>query len=155
MRIENNISNFVLSFEKKVNDIQQEELMDKIGFYMENEMRKRFDTGTDYKGNAWKKLKYRTGKPLRDTGALMGSLGTAEIKGDTVSIFSNLKYARLHDQGGVIEPKNKKFLKFTINGKDYFSKKITVPARKFSGISSKNKIEIKELVNKFFQDKLK
>ncbi|RRD38810.1 hypothetical protein EII29_09805 [Leptotrichia sp. OH3620_COT-345] len=155
MKIKNNINEFVITFQKKLDDIQQENLMDEIGFYMENEMRKRFDRGTDYKGKAWKKLKYRTGKPLRDTGALMGSLGTAEIKGDTVSIFSNLKYARLHDLGGTIEPKNKKMLKFTIGGIEYFSKKINVPARKFSGISNKNKEDIKKTVSDFFLKKLK
>ena len=85
----------------------------------------------------------------------MGSLGTAEISGNKISVFSNLKYARLHDQGGTIEPKEKKALYFKIGKDEYFSKKITVPARKFSGISDKNKKEIQEIVSEYFEKKLK
>ena len=154
--IKTNVDEFSLNFANKIEEIQQEELLEEIGFYMENEMRKRFDTGTDMNGNAWEKLKYRQGKPLRDTGALMGSLGTAEISGNKISVFSNLKCARLPDQGGVIEPKKEKnTLHFKIDGVDYFSKKITVPARKFSGISDKNKKEIQKIVSEYFEKKLK
>ena len=153
--IKTNVDEFSLNFANKIEEIQQEDLLEEIGFYIENEMRKRFDTGTDMNGNAWEKLKYRQGKPLRDTGALMGSLGTAEISGNKISVFSNLKYARLHDQGGIIEPKEKNTLHFKIDGVDYFSKKITVPARKFSGISDKNKKEIQKIISEYFEKKLK
>ena len=154
--IKTNVDEFSLNIANKIEEIQQEELLEEIGFYMENEMRKRFDTGTDMNGNAWEKLKYRQGKPLRDTGALMGSLGEMKkIGSNRIAVFSNLKYARLHDQGGTIEPKEKNTLHFKIDGVDYFSKKITVPARKFSGISDKNKEEIQKIVSKYFEKKLK
>lgn len=85
--IKTNVDEFSLNFANKIEEIQQEELLEEIGFYMENEMRKRFESGTDMNGNAWEKLKYRQGKPLRDTGALMGSLDTAEISGNKISVF--------------------------------------------------------------------
>ena len=154
--IKTNVDEFSLNFANKIEEIQQEELLEKIGFYLENEMRKRFESGTDMNGNAWEKLKYRQGKPLRDKGALMGSLGEMKkIGSNRIAVFSNLKYARLHDQGGTIEPKEKNTLHFKIDGVDYFSKKITVPARKFSGISDKNKKEIQKIVSEYFEKKLK
>ena len=79
----------------------------------------------------------------------------AEISGNTVSVFSNLKYARLQDQGGTIVPKNKKVLAFPINGKMFFLKKIVVPARKFSGASDKNRKDIEKIVEEHVINKLK
>ena len=155
INIKTNIDSFSLSFKEKLRSINKEETLDEVAFYMENEMRKRFDTETDYQGNKWAKLKYRNGKPLSDTGALKGSLGVAEISGHTVSVFSNLKYARLQDQGGTIVPKNKKVLAFPINGKMFFLKKIVVPARKFSGASDKNRKDIEKIVEEHVINKLK
>lgn len=150
INIKTNIDSFSLSFKEKLRSISNDEVLDEIGFEMENEMRKRFDTETDYQGNKWARLKHRNGKPLSDTGVLKGSLGVAEISGNSVSVFSNLIYARLQDQGGEITPKDNK-----IFGKISFSKKIVVPARKFSGASDKNRKDIEKIVEEYVINKLK
>ena len=74
INIKTNIDSVSTSFKEKLRSINKGEMLDEIAFYMENEMRKRFDTETDYQGNKWEKLKLREGKILSDTGMLKGSL---------------------------------------------------------------------------------
>lgn len=155
INIKTNIDSFSLSFKEKLRSINKEEALNAVGYDMETEMRKRFDTETDYQGNKWERLKYRNGKPLTKGGYLKGSLEIAKISGNTVSVFSNKKYARLQDQGGTVVPKDKKALAFPINGKIFLAKKIVVPARKFSGISDENKKKFEKTVEEYIINKLK
>lgn len=154
IKIKSNVDSYTADFKQMINEIDKQEVLEEVGFYLENEMRKRFSSGTDMDGKAWAKLKYRSGKPLRDTGRLMGSLGTAEINGNSVSVFSNLIYAGIHDRGGTITPKSAKMLAFKVGGKSYFAKSVTIPQRKFSGISSKNKKELKKIIKDYYTKKL-
>ena len=151
--ITTNLDSVGSSFKERLGSVSKEEMFDEIAFYMENEMRKRFDSGTDYQGNAWTSLKIRKGKPLNDTGMLKGSLGAATIKGNSISIFSNLVYAGIHDRGGTITPKNAKVLHFKVGGTDYFAKSVTIPKRQFSGISDKNKEDLKKIINDYLVNK--
>ncbi len=151
--IKTNIDSFQSDFETRVDSISLNEILEKIGFYQENEIKKRFDTSSDAEGKSWKALKYRKGNPLRDTAALMGSFNTT-ISGSSVKVWTDKIYANIHDQGGVIEPKNKQVLCFTINGIKYFSKRVVIPQRKFSGISSKNKEDIEKLIKDYMTKKL-
>ena len=151
--IKTNIDSFKSDFETRVDSISLNEILDKIGFYQENEIKKRFDTSSDAEGKSWKALKYRKGNPLRDTAALMGSFNTT-ISGSSVKVWTDKIYANIHDQGGVIEPKNKQVLCFTVNGTKYFSKRVVIPQRKFSGISSKNTEDIEKLIKDYMTKKL-
>ena len=151
--IKTNIDSFQSDFETRVDSISLNEILEKIGFYQENEIKKRFDTSSDAEGKSWKALKHRKGYPLRDTGALMGSFNTT-ISGSSVKVWTDKIYANIHDQGGVIEPKNKQVLCFTINGIKYFSKRVVIPQRKFSGISSKNTEDIEKLIKDYMTKKL-
>lgn len=70
----------------------------------------------------------------RRTGRLAGSITSAQrIEGQDIvgMVGSNLKYARIHELGGVIRPKNFKFLHFMINGQEIFTKKVTMPKRPY------------------------
>ena len=151
--ITTNLDSVSTSFKEKLRSINKNEMMDEVAFYMENEMRKRFDTETDYEGNDWEKLKLRKGKILSDTGALKGSLGIAKIEGNSVSVFSNLVYAKIHDEGGVIKAKNVKALHWKIGKDKYFAKSVTIPKRQFSGISDKNKEDLKKIINDYLINK--
>jgi len=78
----------------------------------------------DPDGKAWKPLAHNRirnkgdGKPLRDTGLLMASVtATARARGsineltDTYLVVgTNVEYARLHQEGGTVTPKNAKML---------------------------------------------
>jgi len=57
--ITTNLDNVGSSFKERLGSVSKEEMFDEIAFYMENEMRKRFDAETDYEGNAWEKLKLK------------------------------------------------------------------------------------------------
>ena len=151
--IKTNIDSFKSDFETRVDSISLNEILEKIGFYQENEIKKRFDTSSDAEGKSWKARKYRKGNPLRDTAALMGSFNTT-ISGSSVKVWTDKIYANIHDQGGVIEPKNKQVLCFTVNGTKYFSKRVVIPQRKFSGISSKNTEDIEKLIKDYMTKKL-
>ena len=151
--ITTNLDSVSTSFKEKLRSINKEEMFEEVAFYMENEMRKRFDTETDYEGNAWEKLKLRKGKILSDTGALKGSLGIAKIEGNSVSVFSNLIYAKVHDEGGVIKAKNVKALHWKIGKDKYFAKSVTIPKRQFSGVSDKNRQDLVKIINDYFINK--
>ena len=153
IKIKTNIDSFKSDFETRVDSISLNEILEKIGFYQENEIKKRFDTSSDAEGKSWKALKYRKGNPLRDTAALMGSFNTT-ISGSSVKVWTDKIYANIHDQGGVTEPKNKQVLCFTVNGTKYFSKRVVIPQRKFSGISSKNTEDIEKLIKDYMTKKL-
>lgn len=77
----------------------------------------------------------RCGDQLRNDAAenapyLSGTLRrsiTMEMPNDKkVIVGSNLEYARIHDEGGVIEPKKSKYLRFQINGHWVTVKKVTI-----------------------------
>lgn len=59
--------------------------------------------------------------------------GTAQAVGDIISgkIGTNVVYARIHELGGTILPKNGPFLKFNIGGRWIFASKVAMPARPF------------------------
>lgn len=72
-------------------------------------------------------------KILISSGQLMRSVTFAvDSGGGAVNIGSNLKYARIHQLGGVITPKNRKFLRFPIGAGNFvFAKKVVMPARPY------------------------
>ena len=68
------------------------------------------------------------------TGALAGSVFkevTETGDGTQVTIGANTPYARIHEYGGVIEPKNALALKFQIDGKWVFAKRVVMPERSY------------------------
>ena len=70
----------------------------------------------------------------RGTGRLAGSIGaTQEIEGQDIvgKVGSGLKYARIHELGGVIRPKNFRYLHFFVKGEEVFAKKVTIPKRPY------------------------
>jgi len=70
----------------------------------------------------------------RKTGRLAGSIQSEQyiVGGGVVGrVGSNLKYARIHETGGVITSKSAKFLYFTVDGLEVFTQKVTIPARPY------------------------
>jgi phage gpG-like protein len=93
----------------------------------------------------------------RRSGKLAGSImGTEKIEGgDVVGIVgSNLKYARIHELGGIIRPKNFTYLHFKIGDEWIKTKEVNMPKRSYIKPSleeSKNKI--REILGvKFFSE---
>jgi len=68
---------------------------------------------------------------LISSGQLRKSI-TYAVEPGQVRIGTNLKYGRIHQLGGVITPKTKKFLRFPIGGGQFvFAKRVVMPARPF------------------------
>ena len=70
----------------------------------------------------------------RHSGDLANSINTkvsVARNRQSAQIGSNLKYARIHEEGGVIKPKKGKYLKFTVGGKTIFTESVTIPKRPF------------------------
>ena len=83
------------------------------------------------------------------TGALSRSI-THEVTPGRARVGSNLKYARIHEVGGVIRPRVAAFLHFkTEDGGWVMTKKVTMPARPYLRPAViKNKRMIKKILNR-------
>jgi phage gpG-like protein len=69
-----------------------------------------------------------------DSGRLRNSVSTrvqrsgGRIRG---TVGTNLKYAAIHEFGGTIRPKTKKYLKFKAGGRWYSANQVTIPERPY------------------------
>ena len=95
------------------------------------QLRKGFAQGRDPYGVPWKPTG-RSNPTRRDTGALersfvpvdRGSSGSFELRSFSI-------YARIHQNGGTIQPRNKKFLRFRGTGGGWVSaRSVTIPKRR-------------------------
>lgn len=69
---------------------------------------------------------------LNRDGGLVDSLAS-EADADTAAWGSNLVYARIHQLGGTIVPKNADALRFTLGEETVTAKSVTIPARPYLG----------------------
>lgn len=100
-----------------------------IGAALENNLRLQFVTSTDPYGAPWAPLKSRQGRPLLNTGTHYRDRITFKVEGDTLTVGTNFEYAKTHQYGATIVPKEKPALKFMVNGHWVSVKKVTIPAR--------------------------
>lgn len=104
-----------------------------LGNAIANRIRLGFRLGRSPWGVPWKPLnpRFRTGQPLRDTGRLQRSV-TSSVQGDAAVVGTNVRYARTHQYGATILPKNVSLLRAPIPGGGFvFLKKAVIPARPF------------------------
>lgn len=120
-----------------------DELGEGIGRLVQEQTRRRIrDEKEAPDGTAWKENAAET-SILYASGALYRSIDYAASWG-SVKVGSALVYARIHQQGGKIEPKSAKALAFKIGGQFRMVKSVTMPARPYLGLSSDNRSEIVE-----------
>lgn len=67
------------------------------------------------------------------TGNLRRSITMEMVNDKKVIVGSNLAYARIHDEGGVITPKKGKFLRFQVGGQWVSVRKVTIPKYRGQG----------------------
>lgn len=94
----------------------------------------------------WKALKSRKGQILADTGTLKNSIspkstnkdhpvsgpnGILKFSGDVITIGTTVKYAAIHNYGGVIKPKTKDLLRWKDANGWHAAKQVTIPKRPF------------------------
>lgn len=112
--------------------------------------KQRFVKQVDPDGNPWKttvrKILNPSAKILRKSGVLFNSI-QRKVHGNSVFIGTNLSYAEVHQNGAVIKAKNKKFLKFSIEGGTFFKKQVTIPQRRFVGINEETQRSVEQAFN--------
>ena len=59
--------------------------------------------------------------------------------------------ARVHQYGATIVPKNAKALHFVAGGHDVFTRKATIPARPFVGLSEADEVEMEQVGAQFLE----
>lgn len=64
-------------------------------------------------------------------GNLTNNIGVRREGNKVLAGVFGVIYAKIHEFGGVITPKNGPFLAFQIDGKWIFTKKVTIPARPY------------------------
>ena len=127
-------------------------LMESIGEALVSGTLKRFDAEEYPQGNKWEpsgRASEEGGQTLTDTGRLRRSIDYAATAGK-VMVGSNLAYARIHQEGGIITPKNAKKLVFTgRGGKKVAVDKVTIPARPYLGVSEEDMDDVKAAMTDF------
>lgn len=121
-------------------------LMSELGEYELDSTKGRFKTMTAPDGTPWAPLSslYKESKPrnrdkiLTLNGYLRSQMRWQPDGQDALLVGSNLPYARIHQEGGVIKPKNAKALR--IGGS--FRSSATIPARRYLGLSKEDRREI-------------
>ncbi len=89
-----------------------------------------------------------------DTRRLRNSI-TKKVYFDHVEVGTNVRYAAIHQYGGTIKPRRKKWLRFKSGGRWAMKKKVKIPARPFIGIGEDDVTDIKEICEKMIEEALK
>lgn len=121
-----------------------------ISIYGEASTRERFETETAPDGSSWKKslrAEITGGQTLTESGHLGDSI-TRDYGRDFAAWGTNMKYARIHQLGGVIKPKavgGK--LRFRLaNGEFRSVDQVTMPKRPYMGVNAADEAEILRLI---------
>jgi len=128
-----------------------------IGEYETNVTKRRFITETDPDGVAWKDLNPLYAKTKKGPGKLRGETRSLsqivyQAADDNVEIGSNVEYARIHNEGGIIRPKNAAALVFSMGGQTFVVKSVEMPRRQFLGFSEEDLVEIEAIIQDHFED---
>lgn len=134
-----------LSFLQKGADSSMGTLAQGIGRLIQENTRRRIQSEkTSPQGEKWKNNHART-SILFASGALSRSIDM-KASPEKVMVGSGLVYARIHQLGGVIRPKNGKTLRFFLKSSKaqrfVCVPQVTMPARPYLGLSEQNKVEI-------------
>ncbi|MCI9864888.1 phage virion morphogenesis protein [Rhizobium skierniewicense] len=128
-----------------------------IGEYETSATKSRFLEEKDPDGIAWQDLNPLYASTKKGPGKLRGetrSLSSIiyQVADDGVEIGSNAVYARIHNEGGVIKPKNASALVFSMGGQTFKVKSVTMPKRTFLGFSNSDIAEIQAIIQDHFED---
>ena len=136
---------------ERLTALDRHELMDSIGRLVQLQTRQRIEVEkTAPNGTPWAKT-WRGSSILFNTGTLADSIDYLSNQHE-VHVGSPLVYARIHQFGGTIKPKDKKALAFKGgDGQARFAKQVTIPARPYLGLSADNIAEAEEVIAEFIE----
>lgn len=128
-----------------------------IGEYEAGVTRRRFIDAKDPDGKPWQALNELYAKTKKGPGILRGETRTLsqiiwQLADGGVVIGSNEVQARIHNEGGVIRPKNAAALVFSMGGQTFRVQKVTMPKREFLRFNATSETHILEIVEDHFLD---
>ncbi|WP_035296199.1 phage virion morphogenesis protein [Brevibacillus thermoruber] len=142
----------------RLSDLDRLRLHKKIGSVMVDSTKERFKTGIAPDGSPWPKSKRAEregGKTLVRKARLRNSI-TFRASARQVEWGTNVPYAKTHNNGEeikehVVQAKNRRSLRFFVNGQAIFRRKVTIPKfkmpkRQFIGLSEDDEREIREII---------
>ncbi|WP_455476159.1 phage virion morphogenesis protein [Bartonella sp. B17] len=143
-----------LSFLQKNASVSMGTLAQGVGRLIQESTRRRLQSEkTSPQGVKWKSNHANT-SILFASGALSRSIDMVASP-EKVVVGSGLVYARIHQLGGVIRPKNGKTLRFSLASSTAHRfvsvHHVTMPARPYLGLSKQNKIEIVKAAKDWLQ----
>lgn len=126
-----------------------------IGEFEAKVTRARFLSATDPDGKGWQILNTLYAKTKKGPGILRGATRALsqivwQIAEDSLEVGSNEVYARIHNEGGTIVPKNAAALVFSMGGQTFKVKSVTIPQRRFLGWSPSSIEEALAIVQDHF-----
>ncbi|OTG87214.1 phage virion morphogenesis protein [Acinetobacter sp. ANC 3832] len=134
-------------------------LLNEIGSILEFNTKERINTGIGTDDKPWQKswrARVRGGTTLRDTSRLYNSIKYQVVNGKRVVIGTNVMYAALMHFGGMIKPKNGKFLTFkTPTGGWVRVKSVTIKPRPYLGVSVDDSQDILFTIEEYLEKVLK
>ncbi|MDR1946600.1 MAG: phage virion morphogenesis protein [Desulfovibrio sp.] len=128
-------------------------LMRRIAAHGIQSTSRRFDRGEGPGGTSWPvslRVLMEGGQTLVKMPRLKDSFGM-EVTATSAEWGTNLKYAAIHQFGGVIRAKNAPALRFRIGGNWVSKQSVTIPARPFLGIDAEDEAEIVTIAVKWLQ----
>ncbi len=134
-----------------------EHLLDEIGAYLDSQTQRRFQLEQGPDGEAWEpsaRAQLQGGKTLQDSGRLAASITHNVINsGRAVEHGTNVIYAAIHQEGGVIQAKNAPYLRFPLPGGGYATvESVVMPARPFVGFGAEEEEDIPVMVIDWWQE---
>jgi phage virion morphogenesis protein len=120
-------------------------MLDEVGRLLQESTRNRIRaTKTAPDGSGWTPNRAGT-STLLQSGDLAASIDYA-VSGDTLTVGSGEPYARIHQMGGTIRPRNAKRLVFMAGNELVFATKVEIPARPYLGVSDEDRSDIVQMV---------
>lgn len=122
-------------------------LMSQVATALKIGTQDRFESKTTPDGKPWSSSLFKSGDLKRKI--------ITNYTADKAEVGSNLKYAAIHQFGGVIKPKKAKCLHFMLNGQSVFAKSVKIKANPYLGISEADEVAISQVVENYLTGELK
>jgi phage virion morphogenesis protein len=131
-----------------------------IGEYEAEATKDRFRNEQDPDGKAWQalnplyKLTKKGARILTGQTRSLSQIVWQLASENSVAIGSNEVYARIHNEGGDIVPKNAAALVFSMGAETFRVKRVTIPKRQFLGVNEEDRTRIAEIIQDHFEEAL-
>ena len=110
------------------------DLLEDLAFAGEQATRARIEAGGPAPdGSRWPPRTHDTGKPLLNASGRLGTTIDSRALAGAAEWGASLRYARIHQFGGVVEPRTAPRLVFEVGGQTVSADKVVIPARPYLG----------------------